>query len=128
MTKTIKNKKLKSFLAATSAIALIASPSYAMQEAAAETAAEAEAQTEDQRLAAFFNELFQRNLANSPLFQTQLGIKGERYGEWDDFSDAEAVRQHEETKADLARLRAEFDYDALSDQSKISYRIFEFLQ
>ena len=128
MTKTIKNKKLKSFLAATSAIALIASPSYAMQEAAAETAAEAEAQTEDERLSAFFNELFQRNLANSPLFQTQLGIKGERYGEWDDFSDAEAVRQHEETKADLARLRAEIDYDALSDQSKISYRIFEFLQ
>lgn len=93
--------------------------------AAAQPAAE---QTEDQRLAAFFEEVFQRNLKNSPLFQSQLGMKGPDYGKWDDFSDAEAQRQNEETKQDLERLRAEFDVSKLSEQSKVSYRIFEYLQ
>ena len=121
-------KKFRQILIATTALGLFAAPAYAYHHLASENAAEAEAQTEDQRLTAFFDELFQRNLANSPLFQSQLGMKGDRYGEWDDFSDTEVVRQFEETKADLARLRAEFDYDALSEQSQVSYRIYEFLQ
>lgn len=118
--------RLKTILAATTAfVAFTVAPASA-QEAADATVATV--QTEDERLSAFFDELFQRNLADSPIFQAQLGMKTERYGEWDDFSDAETVRDHEQTKADLARLRAEFDYDQLSEQSKVSYRIFEFLQ
>ncbi len=119
-------KSLKAALAATTAFAALAG-AHAYAQAAEPVAAEA-AQTEDERLSAFFEEIFQRNLANSPIFQAQLGMKTERYGEWDDFSDAEAIRQNEETKDDLARLHAEFDYDKLSEQSKVSYRIFEFLQ
>ncbi len=91
-------------------------------------AAETEAQTEDQRLAAFFQQIFERNVANSPIFQAQLGMKTERYGEWDDFSDEEAIRQYEEVIEDLERLRATIDYDSLNEQSQVSYRIFEFLQ
>lgn len=127
-------KKTKMNLLAASAIAsalLVAGPASALQEAAAGTqTAEAATQdaTEDERLSAFFEELFQRNVAESPLFQSQLGMKGPDYGKWDDFSDAEAVRQNERTKGDLARLRAEFDYDALSEKMQVSYRIFEFLQ
>ncbi|MEO1242164.1 MAG: DUF885 domain-containing protein [Pseudomonadota bacterium] len=113
-------------LLATTALTLFNIGAHAQE--AASAAVEAEAQTEDQRLAGFFQEVFDRNLANSPIFQAQLGMKTERYGEWDDFSDAEAVRQHEETIEDLDRLRSSFDYDALSEQSKVSYRIFEFLQ
>ncbi len=105
--------------------AALAAPAFAQAEAA-QTVAEP-AQTEDERLAAFFEEIFQRNLKTSPLFQSQLGIKGPDYGKWDDFSDAEAVRQNAETKADLARLRAEFDATKLSEQSKVSYKIFEYL-
>lgn len=119
-------KSLKAALAATTAFAALAGVSVYAQ--TAEPAAAEAAQTEDERLAAFFEEVFQRNLANSPIFQAQLGMKTERYGEWDDFSDAEAVRQNEKTKEDLNRLRTEFDYDALSKQSQVSYRIFEFLQ
>ncbi len=119
-------KSLKAALAATTAFAALAGAHAYAQ--AAEPAAAETAQTEDERLSAFFEEIFQRNLANSPIFQAQLGMKTERYGEWDDFSDAEAIRQNEETKDDLARLRTEFDYDKLSEQSKVSYRIFEFLQ
>lgn len=113
-------------LLATTALTLFNFGAHAQEAASAPV--EAEAQTEDQRLADFFQEVFDRNLANSPIFQAQLGMKTERYGEWDDFSDAEAVRQHEETIEDLDRLRNSFDYDSLSEQSKISYRIFEFLQ
>ncbi len=85
-------------------------------------------QTEDQKLETFFAEIFQRDIANSPTFQAQLGMKTQRYGEWDDFSDAEVVRQYEETQQDLARLRAEIDREQLSESSQVSYRIFEFLQ
>lgn len=117
---------LKAALAATTALVAFAITPASAQDAA-ETAIVAE-QTEDERLTAFFDELFQRELAASPIFQAQLGMKTELYGEWDDFSDAKTIRDHEETVADLARLRAEFDYDQLSEQSQVSYRIFEFLQ
>jgi len=117
---------MKLVLAASTALALVAGAPVLAQEA--EPAAAEVTQTEDDRLAAFFEELFQRNLAESPLLQSQLGMKGPDYGKWDDFSDAEAIRQNERTKNDLARLRAEFDYDSLSEQMQVSYRIFEFLQ
>jgi uncharacterized protein (DUF885 family) len=91
-------------------------------------AQETPAATEDQRLAAFFEEVFQRNLKDSPIFQAQLGMKGPDYGKWGDFSDAEANRQNELTKQDLARLRSEFNFEKLATGSKVSYRIFEFLQ
>ncbi|MBM2853417.1 MAG: hypothetical protein HW417_345 [Steroidobacteraceae bacterium] len=100
----------------------------ARAEAPAAAAAPAAAQTEDQRLMAFFEEVFQRNLKDSPIFQSQLGIKGPDYGKWGDLSDAEATRQNELTKQDLARLKSGFKYDALSEQRQISYRIFEYLQ
>ena len=120
------SKKILFAGAAAAALGFIATPAVFAQEAAP---AESEAaQTEDQRLAAFFQEIFQRNLANSPIFQAQLGQKTDQYGEWDDFSDEENIRQNEETKADLERLRNEFDYSKLSEQSQVSYRIFEYLQ
>lgn len=119
-------KSMKIVLAASTALTLVMSAPAMAQ--ASETATADAVQTEDDRLSAFFEELFQRNLAESPTFQSQLGMKGPDYGKWDDFSDAEAVRQNERTKDDLARLRAEFDYDALSEQMQVSYRIFEFLQ
>lgn len=117
-------RSLRVILAATTILAgpVLAPPAFAQA-----SAAETPAQTEDQRLAAFFEEIFQRNLKNSPLLQSQLGMKGPDYGKWDDFSDAEAIRQNDETKADLARLRAEFDVAKLSEQSKVSYKIFEYL-
>ena len=111
-------------LAASAAAIASAAPAAAF---AQQTEAEAP-QSEDARLAAFFDEIFKRNVAESPMFQAQLGMKTADYGRWDDFSDAEARRQNERTKRDLARLRAEFDYEKLSEQQRISYRIFEYLQ
>ena len=84
--------------------------------------------TEDERLNAFFEEVFQRNLKDSPILQAQIGMKGPDYGQWGDFSDAEAIRQNNLVADDLRRLREDFDVAKLSDQSRVSYRIFEFLQ
>lgn len=86
------------------------------------------ASTEDERLGAFFEEVFQRNLKDRPILQSQLGMKGPDYGKWDDFSDAERIRRNQFVADDLRRLRAEFDVAKLSEQSRVSYRIFEFLQ
>ena len=43
---------------------------------------------EDQRLAAFFEELFERDVSESPEFQARLGRKTEDYGQWNDYSEA----------------------------------------
>ena len=98
-----------------------------MPPASGEEAALAPA-TEDQRLDAFFDEIWKRNLKDSPLLQSQLGMKGPDYGRWGDFSDAEAIRRNGLVRQDLARLRSDFAVDRLSPQSRVSYRIFEFLQ
>ena len=87
-----------------------------------------ESLSEDQRLAAFFDEIFERNVARRPEFQARLGRKTEDYGKWDDYSEAWAVQEHQQLEADLARLRGEFDFSSLSPQSKLSYRIFEYNQ
>ena len=121
-------KNYKLLLAATTALVSSGLIAPAFAQAASADAASEQAQSEDERLAAFFDEVFQRNLKNSPLFQSQMGMKGPDYGKWDDFSDAEAVRQNDEVMADLERLHTQFDVDQLSEQSKVSYRIFEFLQ
>ena len=83
----------KALIASAACIGLVAVATAAFAQAdAAQTQA---AQSEDQRLAAFFEEIFQRNLARSPLFQSQIGMKTADYGKWDDFSDEEAARQNE---------------------------------
>jgi len=70
--------------------------------------------------------VFQRELAYSPIFETQLGLKTEIYGEWDDFSDAAAVALNDRRKQDLQSLAEAVNYDALSEAGKISYDVFEY--
>jgi uncharacterized protein (DUF885 family) len=106
---------------------LAMSTALAMTPALAQDAGTAaKPQTEDQHIGAFFEEVFQRNLKDSPIFQAQLGMKGPDYGKWNDFSDAEAQRQDKLNKQDLERLHRDFSYDKLSDSMKVSYRIFEY--
>ena len=80
---------------------------------------------EDDRLAAFFEEVFERRVAESPIFQSRLG-RTKSGGEWDDFSDAHSEKQNTQTKRDLAQLHSDFDYDRLSTTSKLSYDVFTF--
>lgn len=81
--------------------------------------------SEDERLAAFFEEIFERDLNQRPQFQAVLGRKTDDYGRWDDHSDAWAITRNGQIEAELIRLRETFDYEALSPASRLSYRIFE---
>ncbi len=80
--------------------------------------------SEDERLEAFFDDVFEREVALSPIFEAQLGRKTDNYSQWDDASDAAAIAENERRAADLAQLDSEFDYTALSPASQVSYDIF----
>lgn len=82
--------------------------------------------SEDRKLADFFEQTFNDELQDSPIFQTQLGLKGEDYGEWDNFSDAHATIRNAQLRVDLDRLRNEHNYDRLSEKMQLSYRVWEF--
>jgi uncharacterized protein (DUF885 family) len=84
--------------------------------------------TEDERLLAFFEEIFERDVSQSPEFQAELGRKTEDYGSWDDHSDAHAIELNAQAEADLQRLHSEFNFDALGESAQLSYRIFEYNQ
>ncbi len=81
---------------------------------------------EEERLNAFLDEIFEREVSESPIRQSRLGRKTDEQGEWDDFSDAFAETEIEQDRADLALLRELFDREQLSVGGRISYDLFEF--
>ena len=84
---------------------------------------QAATQSEDARLAAFFEQAFQERIALSPQTMTSLGIKRD-YGRLDDATDAAADRGLALAEAQLARMKAEFDPATLSADSRMSMRLF----
>ncbi len=82
--------------------------------------------SQDSDLNVFLDAVFERGVDERPEFQSRLGRKTDRLGEWNDRSDEFAAAQIEKDKADLARLRADFDYESLSDRDKLSYDLFVF--
>ena len=85
---------------------------------------------ETQRLYAWFEELFETDLARSPQGMTWLGRLDDldAYGRWDDVSDAEAEADQQRRIDRLAHLRDAFDPDAMDEQGRVSYLVFEYLQ
>lgn len=96
-------------------------PNVAKQQAEAQAMAQAKA-AESARLATFFDDAFNEDLQDSPLFRSYLGIKTD-YDKWDDESEAKYDREAAKRKARLATL-ASFDDALLSDQEKLSKTIF----
>lgn len=93
---------------------------------AQETAAPAAtAQSEDARLAAFFEQAFQEQIALSPQTMTALGIKRD-YDKLNDTTDAAAERALALSERQLARLNDEFNPRTLSEESRMSWRLFEY--
>ena len=68
--------------------------------------------TEYQRLAAFFEEIFERNVSQQPEFQARLGRKTSDYGRWNDYSEDHAILRNQQAEQDLQRLHDEFDFAA----------------
>ncbi len=89
----------------------------------AEASSEAIA-AESARLNDWFEMKFQETVARSPMTQTYLGIKGD-YGKWDDESDANAVKELEFLRADVAEMKASFNPELLDEQARLSWRLAE---
>jgi len=106
-------------------LALCAAAPAVMAQTAAPVAASPQAQSEDARLDAFFEQAFQARIALSPQQMTSLGIKTD-YDKLDDVSDAAAARSLALQEAQLAHMKAEFDPSKLNAQSKMSWRLFEY--
>lgn len=106
-------------------LALCAVAPAAMAQTAAPVAAPAQAQSEDARLDAFFEQAYQARIALSPQQMTALGLKTD-YDKLDDVSDAAAARSLALQEAQLAQMKADFDPARLSPQSRMSWRLFEY--
>ena len=73
-----------------------------------------------------FDEIYERELALSPIRQSYLGRKTDQLGQWDDFADERTYERVKRAQADVERLRSDFDYESLSDQQQLSFDLFAF--
>ena len=80
--------------------------------------------SETQKLHFFMDEIYERNVAAWPEWETELGRKTDQQGEWDDYSDDYADEQLKLARIDLEVLRDNFDYDRLDANGKLSYDLF----
>jgi len=104
--------------------ALFAAPTLALAQPAAPAPAAAASQSEDARLAAFFQAAFLEAARLSPETLTALGMK-ERYGELGDYTKAGQDKALALGEAQLARMKREFDRSKLNEGSQLSYDLFE---
>ena len=81
------------------------------------------AESESARLNAFFEKVYQRDLARSPIMQSRRGITTAQ-DKWDEISEAHRVKEAALTRQDLETLHG-FDYGALPPQDQRSYDFFE---
>jgi len=72
----------------------------------------------------FFDSIFDADVSRDPMRQSYLGIKKD-YDKWTDISDEHAQKELEFIKLDLEALHKNFKLDALDENTKISYRLFE---
>lgn len=107
------------------AVAVLAgAPALALAQAAA-PAADMSIQTDDARLAAFFEQAWQERIAQSPQTMTSLGLKTD-YDKLDDATDAAADRSLALAESQLARMKAGFDPATVNADSRMSMRLFEY--
>ena len=106
-------------------------PAATQAPAEAEVAAETEmaandaVETESDRLNAWFQDVFDQGVADSPMYQTFLGMKT-NYDQWDDPSPEEALRQYEQGREQHQYMLDNFDFDALDRSAQISWRLAEY--
>ena len=79
---------------------------------------------ETKKANAFFDRVYDAGVDRDPQAQSQLGIKKD-YDKWTDITEEHAQKELEIVKQNLDSLHQLIKYDALDDQGKISYRLFE---
>jgi uncharacterized protein (DUF885 family) len=82
-----------------------------------------EIQQETAQLNLFFEEEFQKELADSPMFQTRLGIKT-NYDSWDSFSHLRYAEDLKKARQRLDFLKDEINPEALEGQAALSYKLY----
>lgn len=82
-----------------------------------------EIKAESAKANAFFDRVFDREVDRDPVRAALLGIKKD-YDQWTDMSEEHSQKEMEIVKANLDSLK-QFNPDALDEQTKISYRLFE---
>ncbi|MXO91149.1 DUF885 domain-containing protein [Pontixanthobacter aquaemixtae] len=82
-------------------------------------------QTQTECINAWFDEKFEELLAFSPMQQTALGLKTD-YDKIDDLSVEAEQAQLEWWQNTTAEMEANFDYDELSDDAKLSWDMWQF--
>jgi uncharacterized protein (DUF885 family) len=87
-------------------------------------AAPASGVAQNKALNDWFEAKFQKALARSPQYQSNLGIKTD-YDKWDDPSEAAALAYFKAEKAAVRELRRKFKFADLSPADQLSYRLFE---
>lgn len=90
----------------------------------AQTTVNEAAQSETERLNAWFEEKFEQEIAFSPIQQTFLGRKTNN-DKIDDFSVAAQNAQLAWKRETVAEMKANFDREKLTDDAKTSYDIWE---
>jgi uncharacterized protein (DUF885 family) len=107
------------------AVAMLAGAPVAALAQTPAPAADMSIQTEDARLAAFFEQAWQARIALSPQTMTSLGLKTD-YDKLDDATDAAADRSLALAESQLAAMKAGFDPATVSADSRMSMRLFEY--
>jgi uncharacterized protein (DUF885 family) len=90
----------------------------------AQPAPVASANSEDARLTAFLDQVFDAQLKTRPQLATRLGLK-EGEDKLDDISDAADLRQLQAMRDSVARMKAQFDRNKLSAAGQTNYDIYE---
>ena len=84
---------------------------------------QAQAQSESERLNAWFDARYEEELQMSPMTLTSLGRK-EQYDQVDDMSEAAEEKHLAWMQSTVDELKAKFDYDKLDADTKVSYDIW----
>lgn len=85
----------------------------------------ANAQDQSADLNAYFEDVFDAELARSPETQSYLGIKTD-YDKWDDPSDAAQIREFGYGQKAVSDMQLRFGGAKLDDQARLSYRLYEY--
>ncbi len=80
---------------------------------------------ETERFSAWLEEQWEAEVARSPEQQTFLGRRT-NYDQWDDPSDARAIEDQALRMLSLGAMRDQFRYAELSDEAKLSWRLYEY--
>jgi uncharacterized protein (DUF885 family) len=111
--RTVERMSIRLFLLAAALVGVLPAAPFTPEQTAAESA----------KANAFFEKAFDEGLARSPMFMTQLGMKRD-YDKWDDFSELKELEDLRLAVEQLAELKRTINFDALDEQTRLSYRLF----